>query len=627
MRLTITSLLIRITSLITSIITVTSLIVASFSLQAQAQAQTVLPQDAKALCTVSTTTFKTWFRGNISLHGTVYPANSINFPNKENCDFYLWAQQMFLWLTSPAPSNYGGGSMVLSSPVFYNVSGLDSQGKRRYAQNLPNSSQLILNVRAAQTGPNGLQSVNDTKGQRYEILPAALASSGRSLIKNHTGQQIEVHRIDTNTGNKPIFFDAQNKKIHLPLQTTFDLSVARRVAPHLISLENKFAQNIVQAFRDNAGKIVLIDVHGNNVVPSRTHTDTAGVLISQNQSLVYYATMVNDVYAYFQTGIANGSIPNPNNISAPGVFPTALFPSTQAELDPVIAYAASKKYRFPAKESLVMEIKTAWIDMTGISTLGLKSSDYLSVKAAVPEYDKRDPQLWMPTGKFKTLNLALVGMHVVGSVKGHPEMIWASFEHVSNAPNAAYTYINTVDKTRTVPQQGAGKWLFAAANASSYNLQKAKFCTEQELDTHCTSAKMQSIVALVNTGIGASNTLRLKAFGSGANAKNASLLNTEIISSNNSVHNQLLKGDLRANYIMTGATWTKEGEVVTPNNQQGSNRLTNTTMETYDQGIDSSKNSGSNCLSCHQNATQTSGQKANTKVSHIFNKLVPLFPR
>jgi membrane associated rhomboid family serine protease len=26
-------------------------------------------------------------------------------------------------------------------------------------------------------------------------------------------------------------------------------------------------------------------------------------------------------------------------------------------------------------------------------------------------------------------------MHVVGSVKGHPEMIWSTFEHVSNTPN------------------------------------------------------------------------------------------------------------------------------------------------------------------------------------------------
>src|SRR5206468_2114745 len=33
--------------------------------------------------------------------------------------------------------------------------------------------------------------------------------------------------------------------------------------------------------------------------------------------------------------------------------------------------------------------------------------------------------------------VALVGLHVVGTTPGHPEFVWASFEHVKNSPTPA----------------------------------------------------------------------------------------------------------------------------------------------------------------------------------------------
>ena len=594
---------------------------------ATAQAQTVLPQDAKPLCTVSAQNFKTWFGGNVSLNGAVNPANSITFPNGGDCDFYMWSEQMFLWLTSPAPKTYGGGSFVFNSPVFYNVSGANADGKRTYTQNQPKNPLPLLSVRAAQAGPNGLQRVVDKKGRAFEILPAPLAVNGKSLVKDSTGKQVEVERIDAVAGKKPTFFDSSNKKISLPSAPVLNTEMAERVAPHLTKLDSKVAKTMVQAFRNGAGKAVFVDSNGNTIEPTQGQAGTSGVLIGQNQSLIYYATMVNDVYAYFQTGIGNGSIPNPNNINAPGKFPTALFPTTQSELDPIIAYAATKGVTFPDKEALAMEIKTAWIDTAGIDALGFKTGDYVTAKTTVPEYDKTDPMLWIPTGKNKAVTLALVGMHVVGSAKGHPEMIWATFEHITNAPNAAYTYTNSANKTVTVPQNSAGKWLLASPNASSYNVQKAKFCAAKDSADDCPADKQNYIAGLIASGIAPSDTMRLKAFGSGSDASNATQENTEVISSNNSVRNQLVKGDIRANYIMTGATWTVGGQVVTATNQVGTNLLANTTMETYDQGIDSKKSSGLNCFACHSNGSQPSGQKANTSVSHIFSRLIPLYPK
>ena len=63
----------------------------------------------------------------------------------------------------------------------------------------------------------------------------------------------------------------------------------------------------------------------------------------------------------------------------------------------------------------------------------------------------------------KTVLMALVGMHVVGSTAGHPEMIWATFEHKNNAPNSSYTYLST-SGVKTVNPDFSTAYLFCAAN-------------------------------------------------------------------------------------------------------------------------------------------------------------------
>src|SRR5205807_1566947 len=112
-----------------------------------------LPADAKATCTVSAATIAGWFQGNaVTLNGVVNPANSVTFPNTPNCSFYQWSQQMYLWLTSPAPSKYGTGR-VLDSDVFFDVSPPDQNGQRTFVPHIAGKIKL-LGLRAAQAGPN-----------------------------------------------------------------------------------------------------------------------------------------------------------------------------------------------------------------------------------------------------------------------------------------------------------------------------------------------------------------------------------------------------------------------------------------------------------------------------------------
>jgi hypothetical protein len=172
-------------------------------------------------------------------------------------------------------------------------------------------------------------------------------------------------------------------------------------------------------------------------------------------------------------------------------------------------------------------------------------------------------------------------------------MLWASFEHFGNSPNAAYMFTNSSNSSQTVPQTTAGTWLFCTSNSAGPFNQMHQ------------SAAGATINAVAPFSVGPSDVRRDFPFGSSSASSNA-----ELISINNSVRSQLITGDIRANYFMLGTTWTKGGAAPSGSNEVGTNQLANTTMETFVPG--------SNCFMCHKTNT--------TNVSHVFNELKALFP-
>jgi hypothetical protein len=338
--------------------------------------QTVLPQDVLDSCSVSDADFAKWFAdGKVTEGGFVNPANSLVFNDDNNCNFYKWSEQMFLWLTSSG-KKYNGGSSVLESPVFYVVSSPDSDGHR----------ELM-------------------RYQKDSLLDATA----------------NINRINTEEGQA-----------------------------------------------------------------------TDNVLLDKNGNLLYYITLVNDVYAA-QLKMA---VKDPSSVTR--------FPTIQAELDKITAFAKQSKPSLPLFEpnALAIELKTSWVKLEK----DMNKADYVTIESDIPVYDKKNDSTWVMTGQTTVATLALVGMHIVGSAAGHPEMIWSTFEHQSVAPNARYQYVNKAGKTVDVLPDNSGTWLLNS-NPQDTTIKTANV-------SHAQSNKNNTITAKNGGAIKSSNTIRVLPWGS-----------------------------------------------------------------------------------------------------------------
>lgn len=350
---------------------------------------------------------------------------------------------------------------------------------------------------------------------------------------------------------------------------------------------------------DKTGKIV-----------SEEGQATDDVLMDANGNLVYYISMVNDVYAEFLNAVNQKKMAGKT------------FPTTKAEKDSIFNFAKQNGVVLKNPNALAIEIKTSWVDATTLTN----ADEFVIIDAMVPIYKKNSDKLWLIHGERK-IKLALVGMHIVGSANGHPEMIWATFEHKRNTPNDAYQYLTTDGKTETVLADEKGDWLLNANLKDSTNISHMVFSGD-------------SIKANKGYTISPSNTLRTKPWGSAVdvkpNAEDASpaASNSEIIAINNAVISKLKGNDVRKNYIFIGATWTDSGAA--PNGYSynpkvdslsvagvaiGTSQLANSTMETYAQNGDN-YNAYGTCFSCH---SHKEGLEPGD-LSHVFDALLKGLP-
>ena len=407
------------------------------------------------------------------------------------------------------------------------------------------------------------------------------------MVADKDGNQVEVGSARfRDAAQPPVLLDVSGKEIQGPralLRPELERRLAQREGfdrgelVQKIPLDNNPHDNNPPGKNPIDKKFVLLDLFGHFTETEQGQAD-GGVLMAQNGSLVYYALTVNNVYALYRT-MQGAAVPAGTK-----------FPLTQTDLNAITAFAAS--HGQPAvidSEALAIEIKSSWVEAAGLTD----ADKFIQMKAIVPTYNKTNPDNWVPNGT-QTVTLAMVGMHVVGSTHGHPEMLWATFEHLSNGPGAAYSYAKTPSGTGTIPQTTTGNWVFCANGAAGpFNQMHMRMAADH-------------IVSVSPFHIGASDVLRTMPWGLNGSS---STPNAEVISINNTVRSLLDPTDLRRNYFHEGTTWTIFGASPSPGNQVGTNKLENTTMETFNQG--------GNCFDCHSTNT--------TQVSHVFQETNPLF--
>lgn len=371
-------------------------------------------------------------------------------------------------------------------------------------------------------------------------------------------------------------------------------------------------------------------------------------LISNKNDVVFYGLHANDVYAYYRSEEANGDFESPNSL-----FDN--FPTTADDVTQISNLLPSNQEPISDANALAMELKTSWVEAQSVDDI----SQYITITTEVPIYSKNSTNtIWTETTETESKKLALVGMHIVGTVTGHPEMVWTTIEHVNNAPDKAYYYLtqSTPSQISTFGFDGSpvsGEWSFNATPANnidevtptaSYNVptssEPAQIKTELFETIYIEGSKTEKPLPIV-----AATVVRLNPWGNVSSSSNGSekikiaQSNTDLVSLNSSVISALAnKNDVRANYIQIGGIWDKHGSIPTSgdvSNLAGGLYLSNTTMETFHQYPD--KNNGfqtTNCFACHnvtkpvQNMQCLGGKMIPQKdydTSHIFCAIEPIW--
>jgi hypothetical protein len=252
------------------------------------------------------------------------------------------------------------------------------------------------------------------------------------------------------------------------------------------------------------------------------------------------------------------------------------------------------------------ELKTSWRILTAKDD----PSRYYTMQASIEGI------------RPKPVTLGLVGFHLVINTKKHPEFVWATFEHVDNAPNC------TQQPRQPIPDAG---WSFASTQCVNTCLPLSDAgCSDAGQSCQFNDANASSNAPDAGQTGTPDEVCRLFVNGTDpgsmtngnhnkVNLANIDMLNAQLVGPNGFL-TQLKPSDPMAvwkNYFLVGSLWTNGGKDANDaqgnatNNQRGSLELANSTMESFAQQFQPTNN---NCFMCHNyNST------APLAVSHIYN--------
>jgi hypothetical protein len=221
-----------------------------------------------------------------------------------------------------------------------------------------------------------------------------------------------------------------------------------------------------------------------------------------------------------------------------------------------------------------------------------------------------------PSGKTRPVTVALVGLHVVGVTDNHPEFLWATFEHLQNAPDLADP--NGYNSPAPVSNKS---FTFYAANTP------AKACNP---DPSTTTLKVTDRVKQTVSATPMTNVFRQYATGGEDAEGTQEIVNTTIQAQGALAQmSQYPKEAVWANYKLIGTTWiqpnTLKPDVAQLEKQAvGSVNLANATLETYFQGPEHNfnKNPMANCFMCHNTGGSTGNPSYPGKDINLSHQLL-----
>ncbi|OED45160.1 hypothetical protein ACH42_05550 [Endozoicomonas sp. (ex Bugula neritina AB1)] len=348
---------------------------------------------------------------------------------------------------------------------------------------------------------------------------------------------------------------------------------------------------------------------------------TDGVLVDKKGNAVYYSQYLNDVFVDF---IKDKELTNPEKVRI-------LNPNTS----------------FPIG---TLELKASW----KIVENGEDTSNFFTMDSSVYGLANKGGKIVVDTSNILKVKLALVGFHIGGIVKGHPEMIWATFEHRKNAPNVSAKFTpSTVISGQDFTFYRAGT-KYSGCNKNYASSPYLKLDEDQQKLSpviqvcrqypYGNSATFEGNVPALAKQMNVSLSMMQK------NVDNMQLAveknDSDIEKLNDLVEQQLTKEkDVWANYYEVGAIWFKPTDALKPGmtlkgdfatndsfpktdkGEQfliGSLKLSNSTIETFTQ-YQSTMN---NCFRCHNTEERfmesTSGvaykplPAMNLNISHAF---------
>ncbi|MEI9994475.1 MAG: hypothetical protein WDM91_07770 [Rhizomicrobium sp.] len=281
------------------------------------------------------------------------------------------------------------------------------------------------------------------------------------------------------------------------------------------------------------------------------------------------------------------------------------FVKTNGLLDPAKLRAFDPNTSFPVD---TLTLKAAW----KVVEAGEDTSGFYTRRAKIALLATKNGQI-VVTNKTKTVKVALIGFHVAGTVNGHPEMIWATFEQMQNAPDLP----KAVDQMAPNDIVSDKSWTFYTANTPF------KTC-----NVNSAGAGALKLDAAAQTLSPVTQVCRIIPYGGGA-ASNIANIKTL----NDSVHKTLT--GVWNNYFEVGAIWFNRADALKPDCTfqpgalqcsttpilTGSTQLSNATVETFTQA----QSAQNNCFACHNtvqvtspNTTMPSLPGKNVDISHVL---------